>query len=441
MCHPDLTQIIVDHYNKTWELPKIAANARASHVGKVKEGNYVLNYQKSKVCDAPAKDITEGLQYERKYSDPKRKFEEPKLPENINISETLEKLLSSKNIASRESVYERYDKTIQGIIVIGAGLADSGIIAPLIDEEDEDIKYTGVAVSVDGNARYGRISPYWQSANALCECLRNIASVGAIPQALTDCLNYGNPEKEEQMWELVEGIRGLKETAENIRLKNHPDFPTPYISGNVSLYNESKNGSINPSAIVACIGTMKDFRKAINTQFKQENSIIFLLGERKNECGGSEYYKMFNEYGKNIPRPDFEEVQNQIYTVTDAIEEELVLSAHDISEGGLAVTLAEMTMRGEIGFNINLSETGSVSDDKKMFTETGGFILEIDPKNKEKFLTTCNKYNIIPLEIGSTTKEPTGKFLENNKEVASLSLEIMKEKWHLSLRKKSTTKI
>ena len=434
MCHPSLTQMIVDHYNKTWELPKIAANAKASHVGRVKEGNYTLNYQGAKVCDAPAKDITEGLQYVRKYSAPEKSFKEPEIPKT-DLTETWLKLLSSENIASREAVYERYDKTVQGITVKGPGIADAGVLAPLIDEKDEDIKYTGVAIKADGNARYGHISPYWQSANALCECLRNIAAVGAVPQALTDCLNYGNPEKEEQMWELVEGIRGLKEAAESIHLKEHPNSPTPYISGNVSLYNESKNGSINPSAIVACVGTMKDFRKAREMQFKQPDSVLILVGERKDECGGSEYYRLFNEYGKNIPMPDFTEVQNQIYAITDTIDEELVLRAHDISEGGIAVTLAEMTMRGDVGCNVDLSGTGNIPTDKKLFTETGGFVLEIDKKDLKSVEEILKKYDINFFNIGTTTANSTIEITDGETRVL-LPLDKAKKAWHESLRGK-----
>jgi phosphoribosylformylglycinamidine synthase len=436
MCHPSITQMIVDHYNVTWDLPKIAANARASHVGTVKNGNYVLKYNNENVCDAKSKDITEGLRYDRKFSAPKRTFKEPKLSKDIDLSETLLKLLASENIASREPIYERYDKTVQGITVIDAGLADAGVLAPLIDEEDEDIKYTGVAIKADGNARYGYISPYWQAANALCECLRNVAAVGGTPQALTDCCNYGNPEKEDQMWELVEGIRGLKEAAENIHLKDYPDSPTPYISGNVSLYNESKKGSINPSAIVACVAKMDDFRKAITMQFKKTDSLLFLLGERKDECGGSEYYRLHGEYGKNVPQPDFKEVQNQIYTVIDAINDELVLSAHDISEGGVAVTLAEMTMRGDIGFEADLSSTSGISNDKKMFTETGGFVLEIPEDKKDTFLKTCEKYGVNPIEIGKTTKDKRGVILDGKSKLVELTLDDMKKKWHESLRPK-----
>ncbi len=437
MCHPDLTQMILDHYNKVWDLPKIAANAMASLVGKVKRGNYTLLFKGENVCDAKATDITEGLRYDRPFKEPKRNLTEPKIPKDLDLKEMFTKILGSENIASREAMYERYDKTVQGATVIDAGLADAGVLAPLIDEKDENLKYIGVAIKADGNARYGHISPYWQAANAVCECCRNVAAVGGVPQALTDCLNYGNPEKEDQMWELVEGLRGLRESAESIELKNIPGNPTPYIGGNASLYNESKNGSINPSAIVSCIAVMQDYRKAITMQFKKTGSTLLLVGERKNECGGSEYYKQLGTYGKNIPMPDFKEVQNQVFAITDAIDNELVLSAHDISEGGLAVTVAEMAMRGKIGFEIALDNTGKrLSVDKKLFSETGGLVMEVDKENVEKVMEIFAKYGLKPVIIGKTTEKQSALFTEGGKSVIASSLEEIQQIWHESLRPK-----
>ena len=238
------------------------------------------------------------------------------------------------------------------------------------------------------------------------------------------------------MWKLVEGMRGLKEAAEAIHLKEYPDSTTPFISGNVSLYNESKQGSINASAIVACVATIKDYRKAITMQFKKTDSVLLLIGERKDECGGSEYYKLHGEYGKNVPQPNFQEVQNQIYSITDAIDSQLILSAHDISEGGLAVTLAEMTMRGEIGFDVDLGQTGNISTDKKMFSETGGFVLEVTPDNVNAIQEIYKKHNIEPIQIGTTTSKPELVFQEDGNLVIKIDLQEAQTAWHESLRLK-----
>ena len=163
---------------------------------------------------------------------------------------------------------------------------------------DEDVpseaKKIGAVFGIGGISRYARISPYYQGVNAVLEAMRNVAAVGGTPQAMTDCLNYGNPEKPEQMWEFSEGINGISDAANQLKLKNH-DSPTPFISGNVSFYNESKKGSIDASAIICCIANMPNVDQAITTEFKQSSSKIVLIGARKDELGGSEFYKFLIE--------------------------------------------------------------------------------------------------------------------------------------------------
>lgn len=269
-CHPDVTQIILDHYNKKWDLPFVAENARASVVGKIREGNYTLWFNGEKEVDASAEDITEGIQYDREVKEPMRNFTEPEIEEKEDYSGDLLKLLGSENIASRKPVYEKYDKQVRGDTIIESGEADAGVLAPLLGEEvSDDLKKIGIALSVDGNARYGKISPYYQAMNAVVESMRNVAAVGAHPIALTDCLNYGNPEKPEHMWEFVEGVKGMADACKGVPLKEYPDSPLPIISGNVSLYNESKHGSIPPSTIVCCAGKIEDYTKAVTMQLKK----------------------------------------------------------------------------------------------------------------------------------------------------------------------------
>ena len=136
--------------------------------------------------------------------------------------------------------------------------------------------------------------------------MRNVAAVGATPHAVTDCLCFGNPEKPEQMWEFAEATRGVSEACKKITLKNNPTHPTPIIAGNVSFYNESKNGAIPPSPIVSCLGRLKDVNNAIDMVLKDNDSMLFMIGERKNELGGSAYYNLYDELGSNVPRPDLD---------------------------------------------------------------------------------------------------------------------------------------
>lgn len=461
MCHPSLTQKILDHYNKKWDLPNIAENARAVLAGKVIKGNYILKYKGETVVDAPATLITEGLLYDRPYSPSKKSHQEPNLKEPNDYNKVLLELLSSENIANRKPIYEKYDKQVQGYVVIEAGQADAGVMVPLLDEKvPAAVKKIGMAFKVDGNPRQALISPFHAARNAAVECMRNVAAVGAYPQAFTNCLNYGNPEKPEQMWELVEGIKGLAEACNGVKLKNHRTEPTPIISGNVSLYNEGKSGHIPPSCVVCCIGKIDDAYKAVDMQFKKAGSKIYLIGARKDEMGASEYYRLHSELGKNVPVADLNEVQNQIYAVTDLVAAGLVNSVHDISEGGLAVAVSEMCFggwgKGKIGAKIDLEnvliETNCCCDGKSectdeavqltnaldvisLFSETGGFVLEVNSTNEKKFLKTCEKYCIDAMEIGKTTKEPRLVF-ESDSKIIDLPLQKAAESWLNGLRTK-----
>jgi len=447
MCHPSLTKMILDHYNKKWDLPSVAENARASLVGKVKEGNYVLKYKGEKVVNAKSHDITEGLLYDRLSIEPKRSFEEPNLPAPKDYNKELLSLLASENIASRKPVYERYDKQVQGFVVLEAGLADAGILAPLMDEDiDAKTKKVGMAFSTDSNPRHSLISPYHGAANAVVESMRNVAAVGAYPQAITDCLNYGNPEKSDQMWELKEGIEGIRDACHGVKLKNHPEFPTPVISGNVSLYNESKNGHIAPTAIICCIGKIDDYNKAVTMQFKKAGSKIYLLGMRKNELGGSEYYRLKGHTGANVPEADFPEVQKEIYVMVDAISGGLVSAAHDISEGGVAVAVSEMAFggwaEGKIGAQINLDSIplkdgrGENEEVVKLFSETGGFICEVPASKSKQFEALCKKHELTPYEIGKTTTAADLVFKNGSKKLIDLALPKAAERWMNGLREK-----
>lgn len=411
MCHPSLTTLILDHYNKKWDLPAVADNAGAFLIGKVTSGNYILKYRGEEYVNSPSKLLTEALLYDRPLKAQQSILKEPTISAPKDCNKVLLDLLASENIASRKPFYEKYDKQVQGFVTIEAGQADASVVTPLLDEKvDPKLKKIGAAFSTDGNPRYAMIDPFYGAANAVVESMRNVAAVGAYPQAITNCLNYGNPEKPDQMWELKAGIEGIAAACNGVKLKNHRQFSTPVISGNVSLYNESKNGHVPPSAIICCMGKIDDASKAVTIEFKKAGSKIYLLGERKNELGGSEFYHLKNELGANVPKADFAQTQKEIYALTDAIAEGLVKAAHDISEGGLAVTVAEMCFggwgEGQIGAEIDLSLVPDfgLEDYQKLFSQTGGFAVEIEPQNEQKFLAVCKKNRLKVYQIGKTTK-------------------------------------
>ena len=432
VCHPDVTEMILDHYNKTFDMPTVSNLAKASVIGKIhNKKQYIVHFGEDEIVNAPADMVTKGFNYNRKIKKPALHLEEPELPEPTNYNDILQKLLTHENICSRSSVYETYDKQVQGRTIIEPGEADAGVLSPFnSDNYPEEIRRVGIAHSTDHNPLYGKISPYWCGVNSVVESMRNVAATGATPHAITDCLCFGNPENPEQMWQFAEATRGVADACKSIHLKHSPDHSVPIIAGNVSFYNESARGAIPPSPIVSCLGRLADVNTAITTGFKKKDSTIILIGERKKELGGSLYYSLHNCLGKDLPRPNLDEVEAEIWALTDLIDKKLVLSAHDISDGGLAVALSEMALQNEIGFEVSI-ET-DFRDDIWLFSETGGFIIEIEENSVSNALVVMSKYNIHYEEIGKTTEHQAMVFGET----IHMPISKAKDGWKKSLRNK-----
>ena len=428
---PEVTPLILDHYNSVFDLPGVSAGAVASLIGKIRrDGQYIVHNGAKEIVNVPAADVTEGFLYNRPFEPRDRKFVEPVLPELSNYNQILLDILSHENMASREPVFEQYDKQVQGRIYTETGLADAGVMAPFNSEKyPKEIRNIGIALSTDHNPRYGIISPYWCGINAVVEAMRNVAAVGATPHAITDCLCFGNPEKLHQMWEFSEATRGVADACHTITLKDNPNDPTPIIAGNVSFYNESKNGAIPPSPIVSCLGRLKDVNKTVPAHFQKSDSIILMVGERKDELGGSVYYSVFDQLGANIPKPNLEEMKNQIFALTDCIDDGLVLSCHDISDGGVASALSEMTFGNGIGCNVNIDS--DLQTDKILFSETGGFVLEVSSENVGAISTTFSKYELDVFHIGNT-----GGIMIQLNSVLDMYVFDTKEAWTNGLREK-----
>lgn len=412
--HPDVSPLILNHYNEKYDFPNTSHGAEARIIGKIRaDGRYAVHSNSQVIVDAPADQVTKGFLYQRSYTRPKSPEPAPDLPEPEDYNKTLKQILAHENVASRLPVYETYDKQVQGRTRIESGQADAGVMAPFNGREyPEEIRRVGIALSIDHNPRYSRIDPYWGAVNAVVESMRNVAAVGATPEAITDCLCFGNPEKQDQMGQFVESVRGVADACKGIHLKDHPGAPVPIISGNVSFYNESKRGAIPPSPIISCLGKLKDVSTATTPQFKKTDSVIIMIGRRKDECGGSIYYSLYGELGANVPKPDLNEVQREIYALTDAIEAGLILACHDISDGGVAVALAEMSFvncqlsnvrAGVSHIGCDVTFPGDLPEAKKLFTETGGFILEVSPGNLAGVKSTLESYHLEFHEIGGTT--------------------------------------
>jgi phosphoribosylformylglycinamidine synthase II len=403
---PELSDLILTHYNKTFALPEISAGAQASIVGKIRaDGMFVVKYHNEELVHARAKDVTKGIVYDRPLQPRATKHLEPAISSPADYNQTLLQLLAHENIASRAPIFEMYDKQVQGRTVLEAGAADAGVLQPFNEDKyPEEIRQVGVALSVDQCPRYNKIDPYWGAVTAVVEAARNVSAVGATPQAITDCLCFGSPEKPEQMWEFTEAVRGIKDACLAIGLKGMPDVSLPIIAGNVSLYNESKLGAIPPSPMISCLGSLPDVSKVITKSLQTQHSLLLLVGERHDECGGSVFYDIHHELGANVPKPDLGKIGAEIQAVVEVIQLGYVLSAHDISEGGLAVALAEMSFKNNIGVNVDIP--GNVTSVKKLFGETGGFVLEIAKNNLESLKKIFTRYQIPLFILGNTLNKP-----------------------------------
>ena len=427
ICPKKFTKTLLRIYNHDFALSSIAENAKAVVIGKVtKNQDYKIRHNNRIICNVPIKAVTGGIQYRRDFKEPIRNLSEPIFDEPKNYNEIALKILNHPNIASKEECYKHYDRNVMGNSIIESGQADAGLIRAVPGS-----KY-GIALSVDSNPRYGKINSYLAAANAVAESMRNVAAIGAVPAALTNCLNFGNPEKPEQFHEFVEAVKGLKEAAENMYLRK-TKHPVPIISGNVSFYNESSRGkAICPSAIIACVGVMRNYENAITMKLKKTNSNLFLVGNRKDELGGSIYYEINGMLGANVPKVDFKEHRNMVYAVIECIENGLLSSCHDISDGGLLTAISEMILGGnadgKIGAEIKFNYP-YLRNDKILFSESPGFVFEVENKNVNGVKSIFKKHDLDIHNLGKTTNKNSLKIFNSNKKIIDLSIEGMRKSW------------
>ncbi|MFC1571444.1 phosphoribosylformylglycinamidine synthase subunit PurL [Candidatus Margulisiibacteriota bacterium] len=260
------------------------------------------------------------------------------IPEPKDYNDVLLKLLASPTIASKEWVYEQYDHMVQTNTVVLPG-SDAAVLR---------LKGTkkGLAATTDCNSRYCYLNPRRGAMIAVAEAARNLVCSGADPAAVTDCLNFGNPEKPDRFWYFKNCIEGIIEACKA--------FNVAVVSGNVSFYNESPKGAINPTPTIGMIGILPDLAKRCTSHFKNEGDVILLLGETKEELGGSEYLKVIHgKVAGDAPALDLGTENRVQGTVYKAIQKGLLNSAHDCSEGGLAVALAECCILGGVGASIS----------------------------------------------------------------------------------------
>jgi len=378
---PERVKSVQDVFAK-WDLDAV-------EIGKVTEGGKLKVWFKGDIAvDLPVTAIIDLCPvYRREYREPARPKPEASTspyPLPKDYGKTLLGLLASPTIADKEWIYRQYDHQVLTNTMLLPG-ADASVLR---------IKHTkkALAMKLDGNSLYTHLDPRGGVIAALAEVCRNLACVGARPVGATNCLNFGNPEKPEIMGQFKEVTEGLAEAC--------AAFNIPVTGGNVSFYNDTEGISVYPTAVLGVVGVIKDYRKTVTPGFKKEGQAIILLGENKDGIGGTEYLKvLFNEDKGPPPALDLKREIAVQETCLKAIEAGLIQSAHDISEGGLAVCLAESCFfsQDKIGCRIDLKD--DLRPDILLFGEAQSRIVVSVQVSKMKKLVELAKTKEVPTTV------------------------------------------
>lgn len=329
-----------------------------------------------------------------------------------NFSEDLLKLLSSPTIASKKWVYEQYDHMVMTNTVVGPG-SDAAILRI-------EGKNKAIALTTDCNGKYCYLNPYRGGAIAVCEAARNIVCSGGRPLAITDGLNFGNPMDPEIYWQFKNSVQGIIEACQKLK--------TPVIGGNVSFYNESPKGAIDPTPIIGMVGLLDSISEQVTMDFKKEGDLIYLVGKNIDELGASQYLKLkIDKVDGIVPQLDLDLEKRVQKTVRSAVKEDVIKSAHDCSEGGLAVTLAESCFENGLGINVDIDEP--ISDEALLFGESQSrIVVSIAPDDLHKFEEITVSNSVPYMKIG-TVQSREYKF----NELINLDVGEMKSKWETAI--------
>lgn len=340
----------------------------ADRVGEVTaDDRFVVIENGREVANVPAAHLVLGggaPQYSRSFARPKHldaalSFDPTHLPEPSDLNDVLVRLLASPNISSKRWVYEQYDHTIGANTRVGGGRSDAAIVRVPGTRK-------ALALCVDGNARYVAMDPQRGAALAVIESARNVACVGARPLGITNCLNFGNPMNPETYYFFHETISGIAEACRSLNI--------PVTGGNVSFYNESRDKTVLPTPVIGMVGLLENVEDAVTIGFKEEGNFVALLGSLGPDIGCSEFLSVVHgTHAGPPPRLDMETNVRLIELLAELAEQRLIKSAHDISEGGLAVALAEKCLAGGLGCVLTFPWKGSVVE--TLFAESAGSVV------------------------------------------------------------------
>ncbi|MFA0757867.1 MAG: hypothetical protein KEFWMYNX_000331 [Candidatus Fervidibacter sp.] len=384
------------------------------------------------VAEIPAKAIAEAPiknlpTRKPDYLERVRAFDFSQLPEPNDYGEALLHLLSSPNIASKAWVYEQYDHMVQINTVIPPGAADAAVLR--LKDWDERL---GIAVTADCNSLYCYLDPYRGAQLAIAEAARNLSCVGAEPAGVTDCLCFGNPDKPDRYWQFVECVKGIADACRELNL--------PVVSGNVSFYNESEMSVIHPSPLIGMVGVLDDVSRHATMAFKDEGDVIVLLGVCREELGGSEYLRW--RFGLEVGEPptlDWRLEKTVQKVCREGIWQGLIKSAHDGSEGGLAVCLAECCIAGNIGAQIVVPEGAWQSPSCRLsallFGETSSrIVVTVAPERLGALMALAKAHECPAFVLGEVGGERLSMEAQG-RQLFSVSVGEMAKAWQEGLRR------
>jgi len=353
----------------------------------------VLTFNDQVVANLPLSSLsTDAPLYDRKWKKniELKKIDLPKKFQSENLSKSLKKILLSPNNSEKSWVWEQYDNTVMGDTIQIPG-GDAGVVRI-------HGKNKAIAITVDSSTDYCLADPTSGGKQIVCEAWRNLISVGANPIAITNCLNFGNPEKEKVMGQFVETIDGIKQACQYLNF--------PVVSGNVSFYNETNNNSISPTPTIGGVGLIKNVNNMMTSNFKEVGNCIFIIGKTLGHLYQSEFFKEVIHFNDGPPpKVNLFNEKNNGYAVLDLISKNLVESVHDVSSGGILLSLVEMCIKGKIGANISMPKTNLNKHEYYFGEDQSRYIIEVKiahVKKLEKFLA---ERSIFYEEIGKTQKD------------------------------------
>ena len=369
----------------------------ATVIGEVNDSaRLTIEWENEIIVDVPPRTVAhEGPVYERPYAEPVgQKYLQANAPGSIarprsadELRATFLDLISCPNLADKSWVTNQYDKYVQGNTVL-AQPEDSGIVR--IDENSG----LGVAISTDVNARWCLLDPYEGTRLALAEAYRNVATTGARPLAVTNCLNFGSPEDPGVMWQFERAVTGLADACLELGL--------PVTGGNVSFYNQTGDVAILPTPVVGVLGVIDDVAKRMPMAISTEGDDLYLLGETREDFAGSEWAHLHGHLGGLPPRADLDHERRLANLLIEASTSQILSAAHDLSDGGLAIAVAEMMLRKRMGARITLDGDPFIA----LFSETPGrVVVVVTQEHRKKFLALAVSHEILTRHLGVTGGE------------------------------------